>query len=57
MRGMNEKELRKWLCDYYRAAVHSGYGVALLEVSRVERASTEELLMMAREAGLKINRI
>lgn len=57
MREMSENELRKWLCDYYGTAVHSGYGVAMLEISRVERASTEELLTMAREAGLKINRI
>lgn len=38
MREMNEKELWQWLCDYYGSAVYSGYGVALLDVARIERA-------------------
>ncbi len=56
MREMNEKELRQWLRDYYGTAMCGGYGAAMMELARVERADVDELIKMARKAGLDIRR-
>ena len=48
-------KLRNDLINYFGTAMASGYGMAVLDLSRVERASDEELVRIALECGFDLN--
>lgn len=54
--GGNEEvdinKLRKELLDYYGTAMASGFGMAVVDLSKVERASDEEIIKLAIKEGL-----
>ncbi len=58
---MFEKEfdvnrLRKDMQDDYGTAMMNGFPAAMIDLSKVERASDEELLRMAQERGVDLGR-
>ena len=58
---MFEKEfdvnrLRKDMQDDYGTAMMNGFPAAMIDLSKVERASDEELLRMAQEQGVDLGR-
>lgn len=48
-------KLRSDLIDYFGTAMTSGYGMAVMDLVRVERASAEELVNIAIECGFDLN--
>ena len=46
------EELRERLKDYYGTAAFCGYPVAIIKLAEVEKAAAEELIALAKEAGL-----
>ena len=48
--------LRDYLLDLCGTAVFSGFGVALLDVAEVERASGYELICIAERLGVDVSR-
>lgn len=51
---MNYKQLRSDLIDYFGTAMSSGFPMAVIELSDVERASDAELIRIARRAGFDL---
>ena len=41
--------------DYFGTAMASGFGMAVMDLSRVERASDEELINIALDCGFDLN--
>lgn len=52
---INGDDLRKDLIDYYGTAMTGGFPMAMMDLSKVENASAEELLEYADKAGLDLN--
>lgn len=50
------ERLRKDLINYYGTAMFSASPMALMDVSKAEKASEQELIHMAKSAGLNLNR-
>ena len=48
-------DLKNKLKDYYGTAMFSGNPMAIIDLSRVENASEEELQRLAEKAGIKNN--
>ena len=48
-------KLRSDLIDYFGTAMASGFGMAVMDLSRVERASDEELINIALDCGFDLN--
>lgn len=55
MENIDFEQLRKDLINYFGTAMMSGFGVAVMDLSRVERASNEELISIALECGFDLN--
>ena len=51
---LNLTKLRQALVDYYGTAAFSGMPAAMMDVFDVENASPEELVELARRAGLNL---
>ena len=49
------EKLRSDLLDYFGTAMASGFGMAVMDLSRVERASEEELINIALDCGFDLN--
>ena len=49
------KKLREDLINYFGTAMASGFGMAVMDLSRVERASDEELIRIALDCGFDLN--
>ena len=49
------EKLRSDLIDYFGTAMASGFGMAVMDLTRVERASAEELINIALECGFDLN--
>ena len=49
--NIDYERLRRDLIDYYGTATFSGFGMAMIEISRVENASNEELVYIAKRNG------
>ena len=45
-------ELRERLIDYYGTAMYSGFPMAIIDLSRIENMSDEEIIREARKIGL-----
>ena len=48
-------KLRSDLIDYFGTAMMSGFGMAIMDLSKVERASEEELIKIALECNFDLN--
>lgn len=48
--------LRKDLKDYYGTAMFNASPLAIMDLSKVEKAGEQELIRMAQAAGLNLNR-
>lgn len=55
-RDIDYEGLRRDLKDYYGTAMFAGFGAAMMDVSKVENASDEELLRIADEEGLNLSK-
>lgn len=49
------EKLRSDLMDYFGTAMACGFGMAVMDLSRVERASDEELINIALDCGFDLN--
>ena len=54
--GIDVEGLRKNLKDYYGTAMFGGFSMAMMDLTRVERASDEEVINMAKEKGIDIRK-
>ena len=48
--------LRRDMLDYYSTAMFSGFPMAVMEVSRVERMSDQELVELAQKNGIDLRK-
>lgn len=48
-------KLREDLINYFGTAMASGFGMAVMDLSRVERASDEEVIKIALECGFDLD--
>ena len=48
----NIEELKQQLKDYYGTAMYNSFPMAVIELSRIENMSDEEILREARKIGL-----
>lgn len=53
---INYEKLRNDLKDYYGTAMFAGFGAAMMDVSKVDNASDEELLSIADKEGLNLSK-
>ena len=51
---IDDEKLRRDLIDYYGSAAFSGMPAAMIDVFDIERASIEELVRLARQAGFNL---
>lgn len=49
------EKLRSDLINYFGTAMMSGFGMAVMDLTRVERATDEELIEIALECGFNLN--
>ena len=49
------EKLRSNLINYFGTAMMSGFGMAVIDLTRVERATDEELIEIALECGFDLN--
>ena len=49
------EKLRRDLIDYFGTAMASGFGMAVMDLTRVEKASDEELINIALDCGFDLN--
>ena len=49
------EKLRSDLINYFGTAMMSGFGLAVMDLTRVERATDEELIEIALECGFDLN--
>lgn len=55
MENIDFEQLRNDLINYFGTAMMSGFGVAIIDLNRVEIASEEELISIALECGFDLN--
>lgn len=56
MNDIDYEKLRKDLIDYFGTAMFSGFGFAIIDVSRVEKANDSELLAIAKKCNFDLNK-
>ena len=49
------EKLRDDLIDYFGTAMMSGFGAAVMDLTKVERANPEELIQIAINCGFNLN--
>lgn len=49
------ERLRQDLIDYFGTAMTVGFGAAIIDISKIENASNEELINIAKQNGFNIN--
>ena len=54
--GLDTERLRRDLEDDYGSAMSSGFPMAMMEMSEVEKASDRELIEMARETHADLSK-
>lgn len=54
--NINIEELRKDLMDYFGTAMTSGFPMAMVDLMKIERASATELIRIAKENGIDIEK-
>ena len=53
---INISKLRRDLEDYFGTAMFSASPIAMMDLERVQKASDEELITIAKECGFNINK-
>ena len=53
---IDTERLRSDLMDYYGTATFSGFPMAVIDLSRIERASDQELVEIARKNGVDLRK-
>ena len=51
---IDTERLRRDMMDYYGTAMFSGFPMAVFDLSRIERASDEELIEIAQNNGVEL---
>lgn len=51
---IDTERLRRDMMDYYGTAMFSGFPMAVFDLSRIERASDEELIEIALNNGVEL---
>ena len=49
-------KLRQDLLDYFGTAMTMGFGAAIIDISKIENASNEELINIAKQNGFDLNK-
>ena len=49
------EKLREELKDYYGTAMASGFGMAVLDLAKVDRMTDEEIMDLARKNGMEVS--
>ena len=49
MENIDFEQLRKDLIDYFGTAIFSGLPLAIMDLSKIEKASKEELIIIAQQ--------
>jgi len=52
---IDTERLRRDMMDYYGTAMFSGFPMAVFDLSRIERASDEELIEIALNNGVELS--
>ena len=55
MNNIDYERLRKDLIDYYGTAIPFGFGVAMIEIEKIKRATNEELIVIANKCNFNLN--
>ena len=50
------ERLRNDLIDYFGTAMYSGFGMVVVDVVKVQRASDEEVISIAQECNFDLNK-
>lgn len=50
------ERLRNDLIDYFGTAMYSGFGMAVVDVVKVQRASDEEVISIAQQCNFDLNK-
>lgn len=53
---IDTNKLRKDLIDYYGTAMNNGFPMAVIDLSKAETASEQELIRMAEEEDIDLSR-
>ncbi len=53
---IDTNRLRKDLIDYYGTAMNNGFPMAVIDLSKAETASEQELIRMAEEEDIDLSR-
>lgn len=55
MENINYEKIRSELMNYFGTAMTNGFKMAVIDLSKVENASNEELIAMAKQHNVEIN--
>lgn len=50
------ERLKEEIIDYYGTAMNNGFNMAIVDIEKVERASDEEIIKIARKIGINIEK-
>ncbi len=53
-KNLNVNKLRRDLMDYFGTAMNSGFPMAMVDLGKIQRASTNELIKIAEKNGIDI---
>ena len=53
---LNTNQLREDLMDYYGTAMHNGFPMAVIDLSKAETASDQELSRIAEEEDIDLSK-
>lgn len=53
---INTDKLRKDMIDNYGTAMFNGFPMAIMDLSKVEKASEQELIRMAKKQGVNLDK-
>lgn len=56
MKNYNINKLRRDLMDYFGTAMHSGFPMAVIDLSEIENMTDEEILKFAAKNGINIEK-
>lgn len=55
MNNIDYERLRKDLIDYYGTAFPLGFGVAIIEIEKIKKATNDELIVIANKCNFDLN--
>lgn len=54
--NIDYEKLRKDLIDYFGTAMFSGFGMAMIDIVKIKKASNEELIEFAKEYKIDLSK-